>query len=92
MRVITSPSLFVALLSVSAAVLWGTGSAIAETIPAERGTDWSQAGIPGGIPNRAAIHLKLDPGATSASVTTASSISSAMFWEHRDTIRYMKIP
>src|SRR5881296_2837775 len=36
-----------------------------------RAVDWSQAGIPGGIPNRTTICASLDPGATYTQINTA---------------------
>ena len=36
-----------------------------------RAIDWSHAGIPGGIPNRAAICASLDPGSTGAQIDAA---------------------
>src|SRR5213594_54349 len=42
-----------------------------EIIPADRRIDWSQAGIPGGIPNRTAICATLGPGSTAAQINSA---------------------
>src|SRR6266571_6957410 len=43
-----------------------------EVIDVGRRIDWSQAGVPGGIPNRAnGTCATLDPGATAADITTA---------------------
>src|SRR5438105_9860717 len=36
-----------------------------------RAVDWSQAGIPGGIPNRTTICSTLNPGATAAQINSA---------------------
>src|SRR2546427_2376408 len=36
-----------------------------------RALDWSHAGIPGGIPNRATICASLDPGSTAAQIDAA---------------------
>src|SRR5207245_7959926 len=36
-----------------------------------RAIDWSHAGIPGGIPNRATICVSLDPGSTAAQIDAA---------------------
>src|SRR5437867_11001013 len=36
-----------------------------------RAIDWSHAGIPGGIPNRAMICASLDPGSTAAQIDSA---------------------
>src|SRR6266571_1321872 len=36
-----------------------------------RAVDWSQAGIPGGIPNRTTICATLNPGATYTQINTA---------------------
>src|SRR2546428_3541529 len=36
-----------------------------------RAIDWSHAGIPGGIPNRATICASLDPGSTAAQINAA---------------------
>src|SRR5213594_3672288 len=36
-----------------------------------RAIDWSHAGIPGGIPNRATICTSLDPGSTAAQIDAA---------------------
>src|SRR5438309_8818701 len=40
-------------------------------IDQSRATDWSQAGIPGGIPNRTTICATLNPGATAAQINSA---------------------
>src|SRR2546426_12050317 len=40
-------------------------------IDASRRIDWSQAGVPGGIPNRITICAKLNPGATAAEINSA---------------------
>jgi len=42
-----------------------------EIIPADRRIDWSQAGIPGGIPNRTTICATFNPGATAAQINKA---------------------
>src|SRR6059058_4077341 len=42
-----------------------------EIIGVDRRIDWSQAGIPGGIPNRTAICATLNPGATAAQINSA---------------------
>ena len=39
-----------------------------------RAIDWSHAGIPGGIPNRAAICASLDPGSTAAQIDAAIAV------------------
>src|SRR5438309_10582357 len=36
-----------------------------------RAVDWSQAGVPGGIPNRTSICATLNPGATAAQINSA---------------------
>src|SRR2546427_5700107 len=41
------------------------------TIDPSRAVDWSQAGIPGGIPNRTTICATLNPGATAAQINGA---------------------
>ena len=42
-----------------------------EIIPADRRIDWSQAGIPGGIPNRTTICATFNPGAPAAQINKA---------------------
>jgi hypothetical protein len=42
-------------------------------VSANRSIDWSQAGIPGGIPNRTVHCAVLNPGATAAQITNAIS-------------------
>jgi hypothetical protein len=51
--------------TVSCAQLW-TG-----IIDSSRATDWSSAGIPGGIPDRTTICTTLNPGATAAQINSA---------------------
>src|SRR5437868_10252502 len=43
------------------------------TIDPSRAVDWSNVGIPGGIPNRTTICTTLNPGATSAQINNAIS-------------------
>ena len=46
-----------------------------EIIPAERTIDWSQAGVPGGIPNRAdGTCATLNPGATATDIDDALTL------------------
>src|SRR2546425_7284913 len=40
-------------------------------LSSSRAIDWSQAGIPGGIPNRTTVCATLNPGATSAQIDSA---------------------
>ena len=40
-------------------------------LDSSRAVDWSQAGIPGGIPNRTTICSTLNPGATAAQINSA---------------------
>src|SRR5947209_11569452 len=40
-------------------------------LAASRSIDWSQAGVPGGIPNRTAICATLNPGATATQINSA---------------------
>jgi hypothetical protein len=40
-------------------------------VSASRSTDWSRAGVSGGIPGRAAVCQTLNPGATAAAIRTA---------------------
>src|SRR3989475_1615728 len=42
-----------------------------------RAIDWSHAGIPGGIPNRATICASLDPGSTAAQIAAAMAACHA---------------
>lgn len=42
-----------------------------DPIPASRRTDWTHAGLVGGIPNRTQICATFSPGATSAAINTA---------------------
>src|SRR5437016_14617658 len=42
-----------------------------EIIPADRRIDWSQAGIPGGIPSRTTRCATFSPGATAAQINKA---------------------
>ena len=37
----------------------------------ERAVDWSNAGIPGGIPKRTVVHATLSPGATAGEINKA---------------------
>lgn len=46
-------------------------AAIAEPVPAARRTDWSFAGVPGGIPTRSTICSTFSAGATAASINSA---------------------
>ena len=57
----------IALFSILAA----TSAACADPVPADRKTDWSFAGVPGGIPNRTNICATFSPGASAASINTA---------------------
>ena len=45
-------------------------------IAASRRIDWSQAGVPGGIPNRSTICATLNPGATAAQINSAIAACS----------------
>src|SRR5687768_16397880 len=40
-------------------------------LSANRRIDWSQAGVPGGIPGRTTVCATLDPGATASQINTA---------------------
>jgi len=42
-------------------------------IPADRRIDWTDCGIPGGIPNRTQVYTSLSPGATTAQINAAIS-------------------
>src|SRR5205809_2033485 len=65
-RVLLLCSLLVLCLSTPAhAQLWSG------IIDPSRAVDWSQAGIPGGIPNRTTICATLNPGATAAQINSA---------------------
>ena len=44
---------------------------VAQIIPADRTINWSEAGIPGGIPNRTAICASIPAGASQATIQTA---------------------
>lgn len=56
-----TPLLFMALMS----------SASADPLPAHRRTDWSYAGVPGGIPARSTICATFSPGASAAAINGA---------------------
>jgi hypothetical protein len=59
-------------LLLSACVLCLATLAEAQTvISASRRIDWTQAGVPGGIPNRSSICATLNPGATAAQINSA---------------------
>src|SRR5438445_3009065 len=48
-----------------------TGEPWSGILDPSRAIDWSHAGIPGGIPNRATICASLDPGSTAAQIDAA---------------------
>lgn len=52
---------------------FSAGSQAQPVIDASRTIDWSQAGIPGGIPNRTSICATLNPGATVSQINVAIS-------------------
>ena len=56
-----------------------------EEIPGDRLTDWTYAGIPGGIPERQSIHRTLRPGASArdinAAIAAASGTGQVVFLE-----------
>src|SRR5882762_1528806 len=58
---------------VLSALLMGVATSVdAQTlISASRRIDWTQAGVPGGIPNRTTICATLNPGATAAQINSA---------------------
>src|SRR5712691_7997292 len=59
-------------LLLSAFLLGVATSVDAQTlISASRRIDWSQAGVPGGIPNRTTICATLSPGASAAQINGA---------------------
>lgn len=68
MRSMNRSFLFAAALAVA-----GTASAQqwAGLIDPQRAVDWSQAGVPGGIPSRTTICSTLNPGATSSQINSA---------------------
>jgi hypothetical protein len=43
----------------------------ADILPSASRTDWSKAGVPGGIPQRSTIYTTLDSGATASQIQTA---------------------
>src|SRR5712691_2469220 len=56
----------------SAFLLGGATPVDAETlISASRRINWSQAGVPGGIPNRTTICATFNPGASAAQINSA---------------------
>src|SRR5882762_9499923 len=58
---------------VLSALLMGVATSVdAQTlISASRRINWSQAGVPGGIPNRTTICATLNPGASTAQINSA---------------------
>src|SRR5438093_8014072 len=65
-RVLLLCSLLVLCLSTPAhAQLWSG------ILDPSRAVDWSQAGIPGGIPNQTTVCATLNPGATAAQINSA---------------------
>jgi hypothetical protein len=61
-------AIVVAILSFS---ISASGQPWSGIIDPTRAIDWSQAGIPGGIPSRSTICATLNPGATSAQINSA---------------------
>jgi hypothetical protein len=57
----------IALGLVVSIAAWGH----ADPIPQGRRTDWTYAGIPGGIPNRTTVCATFNPGATAAQINSA---------------------
>jgi len=53
------------------------GTAMAQVIPANRRTDWTYAGVPGGVPYRTNICATFSPGATGAQINAAITACSA---------------
>jgi hypothetical protein len=49
----------------------GTSGGAAMVLPADRTIDWSQAGVPGGIPNRTVVCANLAAGSTGAQIQAA---------------------
>ena len=49
---------------ISALIFLTAGNALTQVIPEERMIDWSQVGVRGGIPDRNAIYISINPGAT----------------------------
>ena len=47
-----------------------------DILPTDRLTDWSYAGVPGGIPNRTSIFRTLQPGASAAEINGAIAAAS----------------
>ena len=63
---LTAASAFALVLLFSA-----SRSLSAEVVPPDRLTDWSYAGVRGGIPERTTIYTTLNPGATASQIQTA---------------------
>ena len=63
--------LFVTLICVVVVPAWAHGQPWSGIIAPSRAVDWSNAGIPGGIPNRTTICATLSPGATATQVNSA---------------------
>ena len=57
-------------------LLLGPSAPVHAQIDAGRRIDWSQAGVPGGIPTRTAICTTLNPGATAAQINSAIAACS----------------
>src|SRR6267154_1543910 len=64
------------ILLIGLTLLWMTPAAVraqqwSGIINPSRAIDWSNAGVPGGIPNRSSICATLSPGATSSQINNA---------------------
>jgi hypothetical protein len=51
-----------------------TTNSASEIIPADRKIDWSQSGVPGGIPNRTTVHATIPVGASRLEIQSALDV------------------
>jgi hypothetical protein len=75
----TRPKLLLACVIVLCVCTYGvapTNPSPADIIPSHRAIDWSQAGVPGGIPNRTTICASLNPGASAIDINNAIAACS----------------
>lgn len=54
-----------------------TCTSIAQIIPASRSIDWTQSGVPGGIPNRTTICANISAGASTSTIQSALNACGA---------------
>ena len=55
------------------ALLALTSAAVADPLPTTRRTDWTYAGVPGGVPNRTTVCATFSPGASASAINNALS-------------------